>query len=204
MGMRVEAPRVDARTALLDAVEGILIDEGHAAATTRAVATRAGVNHGLVHYYFGTVDDLMFAALDRVTTRLQARQEALYATDGPFLPKWREAMRHLVQDDHGYAKLWLELQARAWNRPEHRVHLHRVATGWRRVLADAIEAATREYGIDTHACPVEALTTLVMTFNLGIQVEATTGIHEGHDALLAMIDRLLADLHDRAHEEGSP
>lgn len=197
--------RVDAKTALLDAVEVTLIEEGHAAATTRTVAARAGVNHGLVHYYFGSVDDLMFAALHRVTERLQERQRALYAADEPFLPKWREAMRHLVEDDLGYAKLWLELQARAWNLPEHRVHLHRVAAGWRAVLVDALDAAATEYGIDTDRYPLDALAALVMTFNLGIQVESAAGIREGHRELLAMIDRVLSELHARSQpEEGNP
>jgi AcrR family transcriptional regulator len=191
----------DPRTALLDAVEEILVQDGHAAATTRVVAAGAGVNPGLVHYYFGSLDALMFAALDRHTRRLHERQSALYAEEGPFLPKWRKAMQSLIGDDRRYAKLWLEMASWAWNKPEHRDHLHQVAKGWREILRDAFEAAAEEYGVDTRRFPIDGLVALVMTFNQGIQLEQAIGIEEGHQELMAMIDRLLTSWQDEAGSE---
>src|SRR5712691_11826236 len=85
-------PREAARTALLDAAERLLIEVGHAGITTRKLAFEAGVNHGLVHYYFGSVEELLVQAMERFTDRLMERQEALYAADIPFLEKWRTAM----------------------------------------------------------------------------------------------------------------
>ena len=48
-----------AEEALLDAAERLLYDVGYAGVTTRAVAEEAGVKHGLVHYYFGSMDELL-------------------------------------------------------------------------------------------------------------------------------------------------
>ena len=39
----------------MDAAEHLLYEVGYAGVTTRAVAEAAGVNHGLVHYYFGSM-----------------------------------------------------------------------------------------------------------------------------------------------------
>src|SRR5207249_10256153 len=110
--------RSAAEDALLDAAERLLVEVGYPGITTRRLAEEAGVNHGLVHYYFGSNENLLVRALERFTERLIARQRALHAADMPFIEKWRTAMRYLVSEDVTYEKVWLELQALAWNHPE--------------------------------------------------------------------------------------
>ena len=64
--------------------------------TTRRLAEEAGVNNGLVHYYFGSIENLLVRVLERFTDRLIVRQRAMYADpDIPFIEKWRTAMRYL-------------------------------------------------------------------------------------------------------------
>src|SRR5687767_4623231 len=183
------AARTAAEEALLDAAERLLVDVGHAGITTRRVAEEAGVNHGLVHYYFGSNENLLVRALERFTDRLIDRQRELYAADLPFVEKWRTAMRYLVSEDVTYEKVWLELQALAWNHPELRERIARVNAEWRAVLTEAFEGPRREYGIDM---PLEALVSLVMTFNIGVAVERLGGIETGHEELLDWIDRWLS------------
>jgi AcrR family transcriptional regulator len=183
-------PREAAEGALLDAAERLLVELGHAGITTRRLAEEAGVNHGLVHYYFGSNENLLVRALERFTERLIARQRELYAADVPFIEKWRTAMRYLISDDVTYEKIWMELQAMAWNDPELRERLARVNAEWRGVLTDAFADAQREFGIEM---PLEALVSLVMTFNIGVIVERLGGIEAGHRELLDWIDRFLED-----------
>jgi AcrR family transcriptional regulator len=178
--------RTAAEEALLDAAERLLRDEGYAAITTRRLAAEAGVNHGLVHYYFGSVENLLLRVLERFTERLTARQRAMYADpEVPFLEKWRQAMRYLVGEDVGYEKIWLELWALAWNRPDLRDRVAKVNEEWWSVLMEAFEEPRRRYGIEM---PLEALVALVMTFNEGIFLERATGITRGHRELLDWID----------------
>jgi AcrR family transcriptional regulator len=181
--------KTHAPDALLDAAEQLLLHVGYAGITTRRLAETAGVNHGLVHYYFGSNELLMVRALERFTERLVARQRELYASDAPFEEKWRTAMRHLVSDDLAYEKIWLELQALGWNNPTLRDKLARVNAEWRAVLTAAFEEPHRALGI---AMPLEALVALVMTFNLGVIVERLGGIETGHAPLLAWIDQWLS------------
>ena len=181
--------RAQPEEALLDAAERLLLSVGHAGITTRRLAEEAKVNHGLVHYYFGSMENLLLRVLERFTERLTARQRALYATDIPFIAKWRQAMHYLVGEDVEYQKVWLELQALSWNRPELREGIARVNSEWRSVLLEAFAEPRERYGIDM---PLEALVSLVMTFNEGIMLERAQGITEGHKELLAWIDGWLA------------
>jgi AcrR family transcriptional regulator len=181
--------RAAAEEALLDAAERLLVDIGYAGITTRRLAEEAGVNHGLVHYYFGSNENLLVRALERFTERLIARQRDLYAADLPFVAKWRTAMRYLVSEDVTYEKVWLELQALGWNHPELREQLARVNDEWRAVLTEAFAEPHRELRIEM---PLEALVSLVMTFNIGIIVERLGGIEAGHEELLDWIDGWLS------------
>ena len=189
MTKTVTSARAAAEEALLDAAERLLVEVGHAGITTRRLAEEAGVNHGLVHYYFGSNETLLVRALERFTARLIERQRALYAADMPFAEKWRTAMRYLVSEDQSYEKIWLELQALAWNNGDLQAHLARVNAEWRAVLSDAFATPHRELNIPM---PLHALVSLVMTFNLGIMVERLGGVDAGHDVLLDWIDQWLS------------
>jgi TetR/AcrR family transcriptional regulator len=180
--------RSAAEGSLLNAAERLLVDVGYAEITTRRLAEEAGVNHGLVHYYFGSIENLLVRALERFTERLIERQRELYASDAPFIEKWRTAMRYLMSDDVTYEKIWLELQALAWNHPEHRKRLAAVNDEWRAVLLEAFEQPCRDHGIEM---PLDALVSLVITFNLGIMLERLGGIDTGHCELLQWIERQL-------------
>ena len=190
-------PRARATEAFLDAAERLLIEVGYAGITTRRLASEAGLNHGLVHYYFGSVDEVLVQALQRFTARLIERQRAMYETDLPFIEKWRRAMQYLEHDlSAGYPKILLELQAVGWNRPEIRERLARVNAQWREVLTEAFANAAEEYGLEPAEFPVDALVSLVMTFNQGMELERLSGISTGHDELLAWIDRWLESLEE--------
>jgi TetR/AcrR family transcriptional regulator len=183
------AARGHAEEALLDAAERLLVDVGHAGITTRRLAEEAGVNHGLVHYYFGSNENLLVRALERFTERLIERQRELYASDEPFVEKWRTAMRYLISEDVAYEKVWLELQALAWNDPDLRARLARVNEEWRALLTEAFEEPHRELGIPM---PLDALVSLVITFNIGVMVERLGGVEAGHRELLDWIDGWLS------------
>jgi len=176
--------RSQAEGALLDAAERLLVERGHAGITTRKLAAKAGVNHGLVHYYFGSLENVLARTLERFTERMIARQRNLYAADIPFIEKWRTAMRYL-EADREYQKVWWELQALAWNRPELRERVAHVNDEWRSVLTEAFREPHRRYGIEL---PLDALVSLVITFNEGIIFERLSGVTTGHAELLGWID----------------
>jgi AcrR family transcriptional regulator len=191
----VSRARVDAMDAFLDAAERLLITEGYAGVSVRRLAEEAGVNHGLVHYYFGSMEELFLRVLERFTVRLTERHRAMYAADVPFIEKWRAAMCYLDDDlESGYQKIWFELQAMAWNHPEMRERIVRVNAEWREVLTEAFTRAMDEYGLDESGFPVPAIVSLVYTFNEGIMLERLSGVSVGHRELLDAIDGWLESL----------
>lgn len=187
--------------AFLDAAERLLVTVGYSGISARRLAEEAGANHGLIHYYFGSMEQLFIQVLERFTNQLIGRQRAMYAADAPFLQKWRAAMGYLDEDlSSGYQKIWMELQALAWNHPELQERLARVHGQWRAVLTEAYTKAMADYAIDTERYPVAAMVELVIAFNEGIFLERLGGITEGQVELLAMIDRWLERL-ERAKAE---
>jgi TetR/AcrR family transcriptional regulator len=193
----VSPPRARAVEGFLDAAERLLIEVGYAGITTRRLASEAGFNQGLVHYYFGSLDEVLLQALERFTGRLIERQRAMYEADVPFIERWRTAMHYLEEDlAAGYPKIWLELQALGWNRPEIRERIVRVNAEWREVLMEAFGKAANEYGLEPQEFPLDALVSLVMTFNQGIELERLSGVSEGHEELLAWIERWLESLEE--------
>jgi hypothetical protein len=98
-------------------------------------------------------------------------------------------MRYLMSEDQTYQKIWLELQALAWNNQVLQARLARVNEEWRAVLTEAFAEPHRELGIEL---PLDALVSLVMTFNIGIMVERLGGIETGHANLLDWIDAWLS------------
>jgi AcrR family transcriptional regulator len=182
--------RQQTEEAFLDAAERLLVTVGHAGISTRALAEEAGANHGLVHYYFGSMENLLARVLERFTERLIARQRKMYAApDVAFVEKWRTAMRYLDQDRE-YQKVWYELQALAWNRPELRERVAHVDAEWRAVLGEALAEPRERYGIDM---PLPALVALVITFNEGMIFERLSGIETGQAGLLEWIDGWLQE-----------
>ena len=183
----------DARSRLLDAAERLLIEVGHAGITTRRVAEEAGVNHGLVHYYYGSMEELLLRVLERFTDQLIARQRAMYALPVPFAERWRTAMRYL-EEDRPYQKIWFELQAMGWNHPGIRARLGTVHGAWRDAMRDAVREALTDAGRGEDRLSLEAWITLIVTMNEGIILERLSGIDRGHEELLEGIDRWITGL----------
>jgi AcrR family transcriptional regulator len=183
--------------AFLDAAERLLVREGAAGISTRQLAREAGQNHGLVHYYFGSVDELLLQTLERFTERVLERQRAMYEAEMPFAEKWRTAVGFIEEDlASGYPKVWAELEAIAWNRPAMCDRLNRVNERWRSLLRDAVSEAIEEYDLDSARFSAEALAALVMQFNKGLLFERLLGFDRGHAELLGSIDGWLTSLEE--------
>lgn len=194
---RAHAARRETEERFLDAAERLLVEVGYAGITSRRLAEEAGANLGLVHYYFGSMEELFLQVLERFTARLIARQRAMYASGAPYIEKWREAMRYL-EEDRPYQKVWWELQAMAWNRPEFRERVARVLDAWSDAMREAVTAALARYGLSDGPLSAEAWITLIVTVNEGLILERLSGIDRGHDELLAGIDRWLESLEAKA------
>ncbi len=74
---------------ILDAAEQVIRDEGYAAASSRRIATQAGLKPSLVHYYFPTTDDVFLAVFKRGAAQSDAMIERALTSDDPLRALWR-------------------------------------------------------------------------------------------------------------------
>lgn len=66
----------ETRRQLVTAAIETLTSEGYAGASARSIADRAGLNQGLIFYHFGSVANLLLAALDAVSAERMIRYQA--------------------------------------------------------------------------------------------------------------------------------
>jgi AcrR family transcriptional regulator len=76
-------------TAILDAAERVFAESGFHGATTRAIAEAAGANAALIHYYFGSKENLYETVIARrsgaINDERRARLAALHRAGPPSL-----------------------------------------------------------------------------------------------------------------------
>jgi AcrR family transcriptional regulator len=188
--------RQQATVALMDAAEHLLYEVGYAGVTTRAVAEAAGVNHGLVHYYFGSMEELLTQTLARFVEQLAEALEGLYADPNlTFAEKWRLGSQFWVDEPTSrFPKILLELLAMGWNMPGLRTRLTEVHARFRTIFERPFGQALRDYGLDESQFPLTVIVAAVTSFQLGLIVEGLSGVEVGHQELLDWIQRWIDDL----------
>lgn len=180
------------RQALLDAAEQLLISKGVAGITTRKVADKAGVNQALVHYHFGTIEELLVAVLERVAVQVKERSEQIYRTDGSFIAEWFEEMEtKLTTDfDRGWGKVWLENLTLAANRPKICKQYVKASTMTRKLHEQHVSDMLEHLGVESDEYPASGIITLLDAITSKLILDRLVGITAGHNELIAMLHRM--------------
>ena len=109
----------DTRARIVQAAIETLRSEGYAGASARAIAATGGFNQALIFYHFGSVRDVLIAALDRTSEERMAayRVAAAEATD---LVELTRVAGRIYREDlaSGHVKVMVELIAGASSDPE--------------------------------------------------------------------------------------
>lgn len=175
----------DARTALLDATERLMLTEGYAAATSRRVAAEAGVNAGLVYYYFGPMDNLFVEVFRRSAARMLGRQAEALASDQPLWALW-----DLIRDQTNTA-LNLEFLALGNHRKVVMDEMKDFSERFRHVQFDGLSKVLAKYGVDTAMWPPEAVMLLLDGVSRFMGEERAYGLSLGHAQAISVIERLI-------------
>ncbi len=139
------------RSALLDAAERLMLEEGYAAVTSRRVAAHAGLKPQLVHYYFRTMDDLFLAAYRRRADQGLERLVQALASPQPLWALW-----DLSRDPRGTA-LTMEFVALANHRKAIRAEIAASAERFRAEVRTGVGAVLERYGVDDEVIPAHRL-----------------------------------------------
>ncbi len=130
------------KVALVEAAVDVLRAEGFAAATARHLAERAGCNQGLVFYHFGSVNELLLAAMDHVSAERRARYDAAIASVHSPSELIELAVRVFSEDvASGDAALLVEMIAGSVSNPELGTAVKARVEPWSEFATGALRAA---------------------------------------------------------------
>lgn len=99
---------METRDQILAAADSLFGELGFDATTTRDIATRSGVNKALIHYYFGTKDELLEALLESYYARLAvALQAALEQRRAPAeqVAALLDAYADFLAENHSFTRI---------------------------------------------------------------------------------------------------
>jgi len=170
------------RIDLLDAAARLLVEEGYGAVTSRRVAARAGVNPALVHYYYGTMDDLLLALFRRGADAYLERLRQALASPQPLQALWG-----ISTEPHGMA----EFLALANHHPAIRAEMAAYASQVRAIQAAALESIFKANGIDPDRYPPSAMMMLIESISRLLLIDRSLGITAGHEQLTEFVERHL-------------
>ena len=188
----------ETRAALLDAAERLMLEEGYAAVTSRRVAAGAGVNAGLVYYYFGTMDELFLALFRRRAEWMLERQAEALSSDQPLWSLWA------VTHDEANTALNLEFMALGNHRPAVRTEVGRYSRKFRRLQLDSLTGVLEGYGVDPDVWPAVAVIVLLSSVSRFLLMEESYDLDLGHTETVAIVERLLSELEGPRRSRSHP
>jgi AcrR family transcriptional regulator len=176
------------RKAILDATEAIMRDQGYAAVSSRRIAERAGLKSQLVHYHFGTMDDLFLALVDRLEERHFSRYAKVLTASNSLSALW-----DLFVDRTG-TELLLELTALAGHRKAVRREIARAIERSRDIEVAVVTKALADLGIDHETLPPMVLALFLAGASRTFITERAIGVTKGHAETVAFVEKRLATI----------
>ena len=186
---RSAGDKADTRKAILDAAETIMREEGYAAVSSRRVAEIAGLRSQLVHYHFGTMDNLFLAVFRRAEEDYLARQVRSLTSTSPLRSLWEQSLK---QSD---TRLTIEFIALALHHEAIREELAQANDRTRRLHAMVIADALERNGPAPEAPgapPPEVLAFLIAAVSRSLVTEAALGADAAHPAVVNYVEECLA------------
>ncbi|WP_407661472.1 TetR/AcrR family transcriptional regulator [Frankia nepalensis] len=176
---------------LLDRAEQLMLREGYAAVTYRALAARAGVTPGLVQYYFPTFDDLFLAVVRRRSEQSLEWLTGLLQAGQPLRALWT-----YVNDRTG-SSLTAELMALANHHKTIRAEMAESGERIRAIVLDALSESSSNYGGVPQVVPPEVVAFLISGAFRLIAAEESVGMSTSHAETTNFIEWYLNQVEPR-------
>jgi AcrR family transcriptional regulator len=184
---------------IIEAMRRSVAQRGTAGSTFDHVAREAGVSRGLLHYYFGTKEQLLIEAVRRdceLRMELLERQLADARTAEDFIALMAQNLQETVREDPDFVTLMFELFTLARRNEEIAVEYAELMRRTRTQVADMLAHAQREGIVRLHAEPdavAEILFALADGFALRMLTEPERDFEATVLAGIACARALLAD-----------
>lgn len=181
---------VHTRAALVEAAVAVLRESGFAGASARRIAQRAGCNQALVFYHFGSINDLLVAALEEVSgRRMVAYRELLDRTET--LTDLISGARSVFEADldAGHVTVLTEMISGAQSVPGLGERVAAVLAPWRDFAAEAVRGVLAASPV-AQLLPAEEAAHALVAGLLGLEMLAS--LDGDRAAALTLFDRAQA------------
>jgi AcrR family transcriptional regulator len=164
------ARSAETRRLLIDAAVDVLKSEGYVGASARAIAERAGSNQGLIFYHFGSVANLLLAALDSVSTARMAQYGTSVATVGSPTELVDRATDIFRSDlDAGYITVLVEMIAGSSSTPGLGAEVAARIGPWKEFAQAAIESSLGDSPL-AQVLPSKDVAYAIVALYLGLEM----------------------------------
>ncbi len=187
-----------ARSALLDAAQQVMLEEGYAAVTARRVATKAHVNSALVFYYFETMDGLFIALFQRGAEGTFERLQKALTSEQPLWGFWE-----MIHDRSGSA-LTMEFIALANHRKSIRNVIAEYSRKFRRAQLETLSSVLAGYGLDPGQWPASSVILVLSGISRFLLMEEAFDVDIGHAETISLIEAQIRLLEGDRSEIGVP
>jgi AcrR family transcriptional regulator len=171
---------------IIDAMRRSVAQRGTAGSTFDHVSREAGVSRGLLHYYFGTKEQLLAEAVRRdCELRLERLQLQLSTanTADDFIDLMAQSLRETVSEDPDFVTLVFEMFSLSRRNAEIAVEYAGLMRNTREQVAGMLAAAQREGVLRLHAEP-DAVAEVLFSIGDGFALRMLTEPHRDFSATI--------------------
>ena len=195
---RVGAETSKTRDALLNCVETMMLEDGYASVSYRALAAKAGVTASLVQYYFPSLDDIFLAAIRRYSKRNvdDLRSALEKRTADPLHAMWEYSWNEAT------GALITEFMALGNHRKSIRSEIAEVTERMRKLQ---IEFLNKQFGsgkrFEGDLSP-SAMVLLITGIPKFLELEEGVGVDTAHTEVVRAVERYLDAVEPRVAKSG--
>jgi AcrR family transcriptional regulator len=171
---------------IIDAMRRSVAQRGTAGSTFDHVSREAGVSRGLLHYYFGTKEQLLAEAVRRdCELRLERLQMQLATanTADDFIDLMVQTLRETISEDPDFVTLMFEMFSLSRRNSEIAVEYAGLMRSTREQVAEMLAAAQREGVLSLHAEP-DAVAEVLFSIGDGFALRMLTEPHRDYSATI--------------------
>ena len=185
---RIGTAQSATHTAILDAAQTLMIEDGYAAVSARRVAVQAGIKPALVQYYFPTMDMLLLTLYRRAADLSIDNQIATLSSPQPLRALW------MLSSDARYAALAIEFMALANHRKSIQAEIARYSKRARHLQAEALGNILQGTRFASPTFSAIGVSLILAGVARGLVMEEGLGIGEGHPDARAIVEAWLNEI----------
>lgn len=173
------------RALLIEAAVDIIKTEGYGTLSARRLAEKVGLKRQIVHYYFGTTDDLLLAVVRHYGDSGLTRLAEAFRSQDPLQVLWS------IETDASATTF--AFMAMASHHPIIRAELRHYLEAFRKLQVEAISKYLKSRGLKEVIPPVAAAI-IAQTVSQGLAAEGALGVAWGHSETKAVIENMVLSL----------